>query len=92
MDDDKQLEFSSLEPGGTGPEPGPPFASVPWQAPSRLARLLTRGIVITISVSPSLLLMWVLAPPELKYELRKQARWLPFAARYASWWLRQRGW
>lgn len=70
----------------------PPFASVPWEAPSKLAKLLVRGAVITISLTPTALLIWVLAPDEMKYEIRKQARWLPWMARYASWWLRKQGW
>jgi hypothetical protein len=70
----------------------PPFLTVPWQAPSRLAKLLSSTVTITLRVGPTMLLMWMIAPPELKYELRKQARWLPYAAKYAAWWLRQEGW
>lgn len=78
-------------PRETKGEP-PPFLSVPWQPPSRLAKLLGSTVTITLRVGPTMLLMWMIAPAELKYELRKQARWLPYAAKYAAWWLRQEGW
>jgi hypothetical protein len=73
-------------------KPEPPFASTSFSPPPRLARLLARGAVITISLAPTALMIWVFAPDELKYELRKQIRWLPWAARYAAWWLKQEGW
>jgi hypothetical protein len=70
----------------------PPFLTVPWQPPSRLARMLTSTVSLTIRFGPTLIVMWMIGPESLKYEIRKQARWLPYAAKYAAWWLRQEGW
>jgi hypothetical protein len=96
--------FSEASPHADPGEPGsgfsvpretkdmPPFLTVPWQAPSRLAKLLSSTVTITLRVGPTMLLMWMIAPAELKFELRKQARWLPYMAKYAAWWLRQEGW
>jgi hypothetical protein len=71
----------------------PPFAATDWRPPSRFGRLLSgRTLIVTLEVTSSALLIWILAPDEVRYQLRKQVRWLPWAARYASWWLRQEGW
>lgn len=70
----------------------PPFAKTTWEAPPKTARMLARGAIITISLTPTMLLIWVLAPDDVKYEIRKQLRWLPWMAKYASWWLRKQGW
>lgn len=72
--------------------PGPPFAETSWRPPSRFAKFLVRGATLTITMTPTALFVWLFMPDELKYELRKQVRWLPWAARYAAWWLRQEGW
>lgn len=71
---------------------GSPFVSVPWHPPSRFAKLLGSTVSITLRVGPTMLVMWMVAPEELKYQVRKQARWLPYLAKYAAWWLRQEGW
>lgn len=69
----------------------PPFLVQPWHPPSRLAALLSSTVTITLRVGPTMLIMWMVAPDELKYQVRKQARWLPYMLKYAAWWLRQEG-
>jgi hypothetical protein len=70
----------------------PPFVSVPWQPPSRASRMLSTGITLTIRFVPTAIFIWMVGPDELKYQVRKQVRWLPYLAKYAAWWLRQEGW
>jgi hypothetical protein len=70
----------------------PPFAVQSWQPPSKFAKLLGDSITITLRIGPTMLVMWMVAPDEFKYQIRKQARWLPYLVKYAAWWLRQEGW
>jgi hypothetical protein len=69
----------------------PLFAPIPWKPPSRAARMLSTGITLTIRFAPTMIFIWMVGPEEFKYQVRKQARWLPYAARYAAWWLKQEG-
>jgi hypothetical protein len=70
----------------------PPFTVVEWKPPSRAARLIQGGVTITLRITPYLITAWIFAPAEVKYELRKQSRWIPWAVKYAAWWLKQEGW
>lgn len=92
MDDEQPQDDVTLPQPGGGPHHPVPFAEVRWKPPSRASRLLTHGLTITLRITPYLITAWIVAPAEVKYELRKQARWLPWAVRYAAWWLRQEGW
>lgn len=65
------------------------MATAEWQPSERLTKLMGKGFRLTLSVTPTAIIVWALAPAELKYELRKLARWLPWGVRYAVWWLRQ---
>jgi hypothetical protein len=70
----------------------PPFVTAPWQPPSRLAKAIQGGVTITLRITPYLITAWIFAPADIKYEIRKQSRWLPWAVKYAAWWLKQEGW
>jgi hypothetical protein len=85
---------------GDGPQKPVPYtademaemmATAEWHPGERLARLMGKGFTLTISVAPTAIIVWALAPEELRYELRKLARWLPWGVRYALWWLKQEG-
>jgi hypothetical protein len=75
-----------VDPGEPGPETWASHETNP-----SLLHLSARAIRLTLTITPTLLVCWVLLPGEVKYELRKQIRWLPWAVRYAAWWLRQEG-
>jgi hypothetical protein len=65
------------------------MAVTEWQPPSRWGKLLSAGLTLTIRVTPTAIVIWMLAGEETRYEVRKLARWIPWGVRYAAWWLRQ---
>ena len=69
----------------------PPFTEQRWEAPSKVSRMIQDGITITLRITPYLITAWIFAPDEVRYELRKQVRWIPWAVKYAVWWLKQEG-
>jgi hypothetical protein len=82
------------EPGNGEPLPVetkefPPFIVQKWEPPSKIARMVREGITVTLQITPYLLTFWILAPDDVRYEIRKQARWIPYAIKYATWWLKQ---
>lgn len=78
-------------PGETAvPPPGEQVAQQPWEPTEQLARLVKGGVTVTLRITPYLITIWMLGGPELRWEVRKAARWIPWAVRYAGWWLNQR--
>lgn len=67
------------------------LAETAWTPSSRLARLVSGGVTFTLKVTPYAITFWLFAPDELRYEIRKLSRWLPWGVRYALWWLKQEG-
>jgi hypothetical protein len=71
--------------------PSPPFILTgEWTPPSKFAKYMTDGVVITIRLLPTAIVFWMFAPDELKYKMRAYSRWIPYAIRYATWWLNQK--
>jgi hypothetical protein len=97
MDIDSSPSFEVDPNGGTGElYPGissppfetkdqPPFAAIKFKAPSAIET----GISLTLRITPYAIMVWLFAPDELKYEARKYVRYLPWAIRYAIWWMNQ---
>jgi hypothetical protein len=69
-----------------------PMFTVPWRPPSRAARLLRSAVGLTITFGPTAMFIYMWGPDEVRYQVNKQARWLPYLAKYAAWWLKQEGW
>jgi hypothetical protein len=70
----------------------PPFLTQPWKPPSKFAKMLNGSINITLRIGPTAIVMWMIAPQEFKYAVRKQARWIPYFVKYAAWWLEKEDW
>lgn len=68
----------------------PPLGEYQWEPNERLTRLIKGGVTLTLRATPYLITIWLFGGDELRYEIRKHARWIPWAIRYAGWWLNQR--
>ena len=63
----------------------PPFATIKIKGPS----IVDKTINVTLRLTPYAITLWIFAPEDLKYSVRKNLRYLPWAVRYAIWWLKQ---
>jgi hypothetical protein len=71
-----------------------PFASLKWDSTKsgdKITNMVSKGVTLTLKITPYAIMIWLFAPAELKYEARKHLRYLPWAVKYAVWWLKQNG-
>ena len=71
-----------------------PFAQYKWDDVNRnpsLARLVAKGVTVTLRITPYAIMIWLFAPDDVRYQAKKYVRYLPWAVRYAVWWLKQNG-
>jgi hypothetical protein len=63
----------------------PPFATFKFKPSS----MIEKGVSITLRITPYAIMLWVFAPTEVKYQARRYVRYLPWAIKYAVWWMKQ---